>query len=511
MGRFRLIISSVTAVLLGIGLLAAPLGAAAMASPVPRGAVPGPNVVAEWALIVQTAIHNPGEPRGVGSSYVLHTITQLAVYDAVMAIEGGFEPFHAAPKAAEDADVRAAVATAAYRATRGRVAASQFGYLDDRYGTYMATIPDGAPKQHGIEVGEAAAADILALRANDGFSNTVTYECTGTPLRVGEFEPDGGCGTQPLETKLAQVTPFTFSNPAQFRPDGPSPNASDQWAADLDEVKAYGAANSTVRTAEQTDVAYFWSEHGYVHWNRNIANLAIAKGLGVAETARLLAMLWTAMSDTVVAGIDAKYFYRYWRPRTAIPRAAEDDNPKTIPDPTWTPLLSVNHPEYPSGHGFITGAMVVALTAFFGTDQLEWTIETSKTAVPKLVRTQRTYPNLGAIAADINNARVWAGLHFRNSTTAGYVLGTRVGQQAIKDRFRPVAARPLPAQQELPAQQKLLPRTGFAPLAGLLAVFGLGLTAAGVFTHLWARGGSCRSPRRGSGGHRRVPGRWRRS
>lgn len=468
MGR-RLIFSGVIAVLFGVGLPAAPVGAT------------GPNVVTEWALIVQSAIHNPTEPRGVPSSIVLHTITQLAVYDAVMAIEGGFEPFHTAAKAAKDADVRAAVATAAYRAARGRVAASQFGYLDHRYGTYMGTIPDGAPKQHGIEVGEASAAGILALRANDGFSNTVTYQCSGTPLRVGEFEPDGGCAIQPVEAKVAQLTPFTFANPAQFRPDGPIPSASDQWAADFDEVKAYGRADSTVRTAEQTDVAYFWSEHAYVHWNRNITNLAIAKGLGVAETARLLAMLWTAMSDTLVAGFEAKYFYRGWRPRTAIPRAAEDDNPKTIPDPTWTPLLNVNHPEYPGAHAFVTSAMVVVLAEFFGTDQVEWTIETSKVAVPKLVQTQRTYPNLGAIATDINNARVWAGLHFRNSTTVGGALGTRVGHQAIRDRFRPAAPRPLPAEQEL------LPRTGAAPLTGLLAVLGLGFTGAGAVIRRLAR------------------------
>jgi hypothetical protein len=499
MGRLRLIVSFVTALLLAIGLTTAPVGAAATA-PAPGGAVTGPNVVTEWALIVQTAIHNPSEPRGPGSSYVLQAITQLAVYDAVMAIDGGFEPFHTTPKAAKDADVRAAVATAAYRAARGRVAPSQFGYLDDRYGTYMAAIPDGPPKQHGIEVGEAAAAGILALRASDGYSNTVTYQCSATPLRVGEFEPNGGCTTQPIETRLTQVTPFTYPNPAQFRPDGPSPSASDQYAADFDEVKTYGRADSTVRTAEQTDLAYFWSENPYVHWNRNITNLAIAKGLSVAETARLMAMLWTAMSDSAFAGFDAKYFYRSWRPRTAIPRAAEDDNPKTIPDPTWTSLLSVNHPEYPSAHAFITGAMVVALAAFFGTDQVEWTIETSKSAVPKLVQPQRTYPNLGALVADINNARVWGGLHFRNSTTVGGALGTRVGQQAIKDRFRPAATRPVPARQEL------LPRTGDRPLTGLLALLGLGLVGTGAVTRLFGRRGSCLSPRRGSGGRRRRLG-----
>lgn len=480
MGRCRLIVAGVVAVLLGVAVPAAPAGAAA-----------GPNAVTEWALIVQDSISNPTEPRGTGSSYVLHAIAQLAVYDAVMAIEGGYEPFNTTVKAAKGADVRAAVATAAYKTARGRVNPSQHGYLDNRYDTYMAAIPNGAPKRHGVEVGEAAAAGMLALRANDNFNNTATYECSGIPAKVGEFEPDGGCGTQPLEVKLGQVTPFTFPNQAQFRPDAPAPSASDQFATDFDEVKTYGRVDSAVRTAEQTDVAYFWSEPAYYHWNRNITNLAVAKGLGVADSARFLAMMWTAMSDTVIAGLEAKYHYRLWRPRTAIPRAAEDDNPKTLPDPAWTPLLSVNHPEYPSGHGFVTGAVLVGLKAFFGTDQFpEWTIETSKTVVPKLVKTQRSYPNLDAMAADINNARIWGGLHYRFSTTAGNALGARVAQQAIQDRFRPAAAGPDPAGNQT------LPRTGAGPLSGILALLGLGLAGAGAVTRFVGRGESFRSRRR---------------
>ena len=435
MGRSRLIVSSVIAVLLGIGLPAAPAGAA------------GPNVVTEWALIVQTAIHSPGEPRAVPSSYLLHTITQLAVYDAVMAVEGGFEPFHTAVKAAEDADVRAAVATAAYRAARGRVAPSQFGYLDDRYGTYLATIPDGAPKQHGIEVGEAAAAGILALRANDGFSNTVTYQCSGAPLPLGEFEPDGGCAIQPLEAKLAQVTPFTFPNPGQFRPDGPSPSASDQWAADFDEVKAYGGATSTVRTAEQTDVAYFWSEHAYVHWNRNITNLVTAKGLGVADTARLLAMLWTAMSDSLIAGFDAKYFYRAWRPRTAVLRAAEDGNPKTIPDPTWTPLISVNHPEYPSAHGFVTGA-------------IRWCWPTSSGPTRSTGPSRRARPPSPSSSRRSGPIRTWAPLRPRSTTPAsgaGCTSGTA--------RRRATRSAPASPYRRSRTASALRPRLRFPPRA----------------------------------------------
>ncbi|MGH3811499.1 MAG: vanadium-dependent haloperoxidase [Pseudonocardiaceae bacterium] len=396
-----------------------------------------PNAVTDWASIVQPAIHSPSEPRAPGSSFVLHTMAQLAVYDAVVAIEDGYKPYHTAIEAPEGADVRAAVATAAYRTVRGRVAPSQFAYLDERYGAYMKDVPQSRAKTDGIEVGEAAAGGILVLRANDGFTNTVAYQCSADPPPAGEFEPNGGCGTQPVDAVIAQVTPFTFPNPAQFRPDGPDSFGSDRWVKDFNEVKAYGRMDSAVRTKEQTDVVYFWAEHAYVHWNRNLISLAVSKGLNVSDTARLFAMVHTAASDAAIAGLEAKYFYRTWRPRTAIPRAAEDANPNTDPDPAWTPLLTVNHPEYPSGHAFASTALTQAVAAFFGTDQVEWTIETSKDAVPQLVQTKRTYTSLNALMDDVDNARVWAGLHYRNSMVEGGALGSEIAQHVTKVYFRP--------------------------------------------------------------------------
>ena len=180
-------------------------GAEVTATTAPVGGPAEQNAVTEWAMIVQPAIHTAGEPpRPPASSLVLHTIVQLAVYDAVMAIEGGYRPYHTALKAPSDADLRAAVATAAYRAARGRVTQPEFAYLDDKYGAYMAAIADGPPKQHGIEVGEATAAGILTLRADDGFNNEVTFQCSALPLPAGEFEPDDGCRAQPVDRSRDQ-------------------------------------------------------------------------------------------------------------------------------------------------------------------------------------------------------------------------------------------------------------------------------------------------------------------
>jgi hypothetical protein len=390
------------------------------------------NAVTDWVAIVGPSIHNASAPRPPASAEILHTIIHLAVYDAVVAIEGGNEPYAVAIAAPAGADVRAAVATAAYRTALGRVASSQFAYLDGQYGVYMAAIPDGQAKSDGVAVGEAAARAMLDLRASDGFGNVVLYSCSTVPPPFAEFEPNGGCGTQPVDAKIGQVTPFASGDPAQYLPRGPRPFTSRQWARDYNETKNYGRADSSVRTAEQTDIAYFWSENAYVHWNRNLNDLAIARGLDILDTARLFALVHTAVSDSVIAGFYAKYAFRFVRPRTAIPRAAEDGNRYTEPDATWAPLLTVNHPEYPSAHAFWSTALTDAVASFFGTQKVNWTITTSQTAVPQLVKTHRTYRKLNDITREIQDARVWAGLHWRQSMTDGRKIGKEVGRDVLE-------------------------------------------------------------------------------
>src|SRR6266481_1400517 len=184
------------------------------------------NVITDWASIVQPAINNASAPRPPASSEVLHATIQLAVYNAAMAILGGYQSYGSPITAPHGANVRAAVATAAYRTARARVNPSQTAYLDTQYQTYLATIHDGQAKNDGIQVGETAASALLALRANDGFNNVVDYECSAVPPPPGEFEPNGGCGTQPVDAKLSQMVPFTLVDPSCFRPGGPNPLTS---------------------------------------------------------------------------------------------------------------------------------------------------------------------------------------------------------------------------------------------------------------------------------------------
>jgi hypothetical protein len=414
-----------------------------LVGPVRMAAVAAPNAVTDWAGIVQQVIHNASAPRSAGTSQVLHTMVMLAVYDAVMAIEGGYRPYVATLPPAPGADVRAAIATAAYRTARPRLAASQQPTLDQQYALYLGAIADGPAKVAGIQVGEAAAAAVLAARAADGFSNIVLYECSAVPAPAGEFEPDAGCPTtagapQPVDVKVGQISPFTHREPQRYRSDGPDPLTSSAYTEDFVETRDLGRRDSLARSPEQTDVAYFWSENPYVHWNRNLIALAVAQNLDVRDTARLFAMVHVAVSDAIIAGFEAKYHYAAWRPRTAIPLADTDGNPDTDADPTWRPLLTVNHPEYPSGHGFWSTAIVDTLTAFFGTNKVTWTITTSKAAVPQLVQTSRTYTHLNALMKEIGDARVWGGLHWRHSIRHGEQIGRRVTAHVVRNFFQPV-------------------------------------------------------------------------
>src|SRR3954447_6644649 len=392
----------------------------------------GQNVVTDWARIVQPAINTP--PKAPAYQLVLRAPIQIAVYDAVVAIEGGYTPFAAQIQARHSADVRAAVATAAWRAARARVDATQVSYLDMQYDSYMLGIPHSRARQEGIRVGEAAAAAILGQRADDGFSNVVLYQCSTDPPPPGEFVPDGGCGTQPVGANLGQIKPFTFHHQSRFRPLGPNPLTSVAYVGDFNETKDYGRSDSAVRTPEQTDIAYFWQA---VDLNEGLIRLAVERQLNVLDSARFLAMVYTAAADANIAGFEAKYFYRTWRPRTAIPRADSDGNPDTEPDATWTPLFSVNHPEYPSAHSFSTTAITDTIATFFGTSKISWTLTASKVAIPQLVQTERTYIDLDAMMREIYDARVWAGLHWRDSTLDGAKIGRQVSSHVSSHYFRP--------------------------------------------------------------------------
>ena len=398
------------------------LAVLALATPATT-ADPAENSVTHWTRIAEQFIPIGRPPA---SSEVLMGTVQAAIYDTVAATEGGLTPFMASVQAPAGASTDAAVATAAHDVLVARVPL-QAGPVTTEYETYMATIADGQAKTDGQAVGAAVAEEILLLRADDGLGNAVPYvQPTPGP---GVFEPV--LPTPPVDVVLTQVQPFTFDSPSSFRPNGPTSLLSGEYAADLNEVKAYGRSDSAVRTPEQTQTVLFWAENTFVQLGRTLRQLVEDRGLDVRESARLMGFVHVATADAMIACFDAKYAFSFWRPFHAIRRADTDGNHATTPDPTWTSFLVVNHPEYPSGHSCLTGAVTTALEIYFDTDAVPLTISSTFAGAGP----PRSYALLGDIRAEVSDARVWAGLHYRNSMQEGFKLARKVVRNAASHDF----------------------------------------------------------------------------
>jgi hypothetical protein len=385
------------------------------------------RAVADWSLIAQNAIVAVGR-RFPGEAAVYMGIVHATIYDAVVAIEGGYRPYAITPTVPPGTSVEAAVATAAHRVLAGRFPDQQ-ARLNEVYFAYLDGIPDGEAKTNGILVGEEVGTGMLLLRANDGLDSIVPY--VQRSPGPGVYEPTAPA--TPLGTRMPHVLPPALENASQFRPDGPPALRSKEYTQDFNEVNALGRFDSRVRSAEQTAVARFWTDHDLPQWNRNLLRLAEARGLTAIETARMLAMAHVAGGDAMIGCFDAKYHYLSWRPLHAIHRADKDGNGHTVPDATWQPLLPTpNHPEYPSAHACHTTAIAEALESFFGPGRLRFSVDSLVTGET------RYYKRFREVVSEVNNARVWAGFHFRYSQEDGTKLGRKVARFVIRNFFQPL-------------------------------------------------------------------------
>jgi hypothetical protein len=380
------------------------------------------NAANDWSLTAQNVITAGRSPA---SSEYLLALVHAAMYDAVVAIEGEYLPFRVRVEVEHPASADAAVAAAAYHVLRQRVPAAEPS-LTAEYAAYVSALPESSAKQNGLAAGKEVATRWLALRANDRFDLDVTYQ--QPPPGPGVWEPTAM--TPPVDVKIAQVRPYVMRSADRFRPQGPRRLGSRAYARAFDEVYDLGRIDSVVRSPEQLDVARFWAEHTAVQWNRNLRQLAAAAQLDLVGTARMLAMVHVASADAVVGCFDAKYSFLLWRPVHAIQRADTDDNPFTAPDLTWNALLNVNHPEYPSAHSCWTQAVTDTLEYVFGTDNAEFGLDSSVTG------TTRHYARFSEISDEVQDARVWAGIHFRFSTEDGARIGRDVARLVVRHHFR---------------------------------------------------------------------------
>jgi hypothetical protein len=230
--------------------------------------------------------------------------------------------------------------------------------------------------------------------------------------------------------RLPGVRPLVLRSASQFRPGPPLALDGPAYAGDVNEIQAIGGSISSVRTADQTTQALFWTDHDARQWNDGLLRLAAARGLSLLQTARMLELAHASGADAIIACFDAKYHYWSWRPYQAISQADLDDNPFTLADASWRPLgTTPNHPEYPAAHACHTSAVVTALQAYFGTDQVSFSLESRVTG------TTRAFRRLSDAVEDVGGARLLAGFHFRHSVEVGAALGRSVGRYVTDRRF----------------------------------------------------------------------------
>jgi len=356
-------------------------------------------------------------------------IMSAAVFDAVNGIERRYTPIYVTATAPRGASKRAAAVQAAYVALLARYPGAA-SMLTAKRTESLAAIDDGESKNRGIAWGDSVANAILVWRSTDGFAPPPP-PYTGS-LEIGKWRPTPPLFQSGATPQFANMTPWGILSPDQFLSPGPPALPSAPYAADYNEVKTMGAAASAVRTPEQTDIALFWnSATPAPMWNAAAVKLAVASSNEMSDNARLFAMLNMAIADGTIACWNGKYLYEFWRPITAIQFGDFDGNDGTVGDPTWTALRPMHpHPEYPSGQCTGSSAASTVLESFFGSST-PFTLESS--TVPGWIR---AYQSFAASRAEVADARVFLGIHFRTACNDGLALGQSVGGYLLANKMQ---------------------------------------------------------------------------
>ena len=423
-------------------------------------------MVLEWnALLLQTFANEAAAATPPGNSRTMGMLGG-AVFDAVNSVNrqysaylGYFDPV--TPGVGIDLSAAAAAAahsvlTAIYQDLHGAGNAYQSSF-DSLFQSQLSVLADTPARTRGIEVGQAAAQAMIAARAGDGWNATSSYQ--PQPLgTVGRWQPGDSTGAWGadagsfIKPQWAEVTPFALTSPNQFRPAGPNGFGnlanyqnwinSAAYVADFNQVKTLGGLNSSVRTADQTNIAYFWMDGPGTasppgHWARIAAGISAERGLTIEQNARLFGLLGLGMADAGIAAWEAKVYYDTWRPMYAINTANADGNPLTIQDASWAPLIPTpSFGAYVSGHSTFSMTGATILGQFFGSDAITFTTHSESTMLPSGYT--RTFGSFTEAAYEAGMSRIYGGIHWMSDNVDGTALGQNVGNQVFSTQMLPV-------------------------------------------------------------------------
>jgi PAP2 superfamily len=391
------------------------------------------DAVTRWNEITTTVTTPPAANIPPPYQSRIFAMTHAAIHDALNAIDRRYKPYALSSRPDHGASPEAAVATAAYGVLVHEIPAQQ-AFLDAELQAALASIPDGEAKNRGMVIGQAAAAVIIALRSDDGSTAQTPYTPGTEP---GDWQPTPPNFLPALAPGWGEVTPFGLRIGAQFRP-APSPYfdlTSAAYIRDYKEIKSIGKIDSSTRTAEQSEIAMFWYESSTIGWNRIARNIAAEPGLDLWSNARLFGLLNLTIADCYISSFEAKYFYNFWRPVTAIRAGDLDGNPRTIADPEWTSfLISPAIPDNSSGHSVAGAGAAHVLAEFFDNDDICFTT-TSGAPFPGITR---SFTSFSQAAQENADSRVYAGIHFRSACRDGLKQGAKVGRYVFNHFLKPV-------------------------------------------------------------------------
>jgi hypothetical protein len=395
-----------------------------------------PDPVLEWIGVMNTTVLAAGTPPNVTGRVV--ALVSASVFDAVNGIEPRFRPLHVRPDAPHNASQRAAAIQAAYVILLNLYPA-QSGILTTQRNASLAALASTENPNSiaaGVAWGQTVADAIWAWRLTDGFAPAPppffgVQSIAGTPNALGLWRPTPPANASGATPQIATMTPWVLARPSQFRLPPPLALNSPEYAADFNEVKNFGSISSTMRSTEQSEFALFWALNTPLAWNRIAAQLSSARGLSLTENAHLFAVLNVTLADAIIACWDSKYRYVFWRPITAIRAGLTPSDA----DPMWEPWLNTltgtpAHPEYPSAHSTYSGAAAFILAAAFGEN-------TAFSLTSEIRPGTRSFASFSDAIAEIADARVFGGIHFRTSCARANMLGRAVADYVSRHAMRP--------------------------------------------------------------------------
>jgi hypothetical protein len=366
------------------------------------------DVITDWNLKTHAVI---GEAKiGTPPAVRIAALVQTAALAAVESL----------PRAASSAAVDAAVA-AAHRTSLNKLLPAQQAIVDAAHLAALQAIADGPAKAAGIAAGEKAATEVFARRADD---NPALPEAYRPHASAGAYVPTAAVAIP----QWPQRKPWLMASAAQFRPAAPPALTSETWARDYDEVRTLGNRASTRRSPEQTEIGRFWEYSLPAIYHGVLRSVALQPGRDVARNARLFALASQAMDDALIAVVEAKYHYGFWRPLTAIRNGDTDGNDATPREASWVSLIDAPlHPEYPSAHSILASTVATVIKADVGRGPMPVLATSSPTAKGAT----RRWSNVEDFVQEVSDARIYAGIHFRSATMAGEAMGKRIGELAV--------------------------------------------------------------------------------